>query len=443
MILGLSCLLFLSPAFCVEPLIVGYIENWGPMTSWWSNYIPGNCLMGCEKPAQFMPAIANYSQTSYGFTFLTTHPDPDQVDCSRSSGGSGCPVWNGKGVYMADSYKQGSTVVSVGNTGDPIAKSPGLVTIGESCRLGRQGPYELPKRCHIALGGWSDWARIGTSDNAKKIAKLASDMVAYSFADGIDLDFEHLTPFAGYAEEFVFFAEMVLNIRKNFDNDVVPNWHKRAQDRYNWLNRTYAHLENWEKKQSYYYPTNMQYMKDLLKNDVPKLTITWTTRFNAFVPPNDPYNYLKPSSPVPGSNFETDNEGTYFWPEIQDVVDYVNIMAYDAGTEVGPLVLDFDVIMENFVNLGDVPREKIIMGFEPGSQAAGGVWEGLSEDLEIATHIKQSGYGGAMVWAINNGDSTPLDVKLATGLASILGVNYPFTPVPQFSKCNPRTGWIP
>lgn len=62
------------------------------------------------------------------------------------------------------------------------------------------------------------------------------------------------------------------------------------------------------------------------------------------------------------------------------LVDTVNIMAYDAGG----LHFNFTTILENFVEIGNVPKEKLNMGFEPGAQYAGGIWEGLDVDKVAA-----------------------------------------------------------
>lgn len=48
---------------------------------------------------------------------------------------------------------------------------------------------------------------------------LSAKLVAYSFADGIDLDFEHLTPFANMTgdKEYAAFAALILKLRSEFD----------------------------------------------------------------------------------------------------------------------------------------------------------------------------------------------------------------------------------
>merc|ERR1719228_1118521 len=156
---------------------------------------------------------------------------------------------------------------------------------------------------------------MGTTANAEKLGQMVADMVAYSFADGIDLDFEHLTEFSGFADEFAPFRTLITSIRHHFDTDVTPNWVSRARARKAWLQDAYDDLADWAKQQSYYYPTNMKYMDDLINNGPPRLSITWTTRFNAFLPEGNPWNYLKPDSPVPSENFATDNEGFKIWTD--------------------------------------------------------------------------------------------------------------------------------
>merc|ERR1712232_1428580 len=122
--------------------------------------------------------------------------------------------------------------------------------------------------------------------------------------------------------------------------------------------------------------TNINHLKEVAANPAPHLEISWTTRFNAFVPADNVWNYLMPDSPHPNSSFsfETDNEGLKFWPQVAHLVDTINIMAYDAGTPAGPLKLNFTTILDNFARYGNVTPSKINMGFEPGEQSGAGVW---------------------------------------------------------------------
>ena len=179
----------------------------------------GNCLMGCEKPEPYMAQLQNYTSLNYGFTFLTTDPSPDQNSCTTAT----CKTWNGKAIYMAASSKQGAAAVTAATTISDL--TPGIVTIGEACRLARMNEWG-PRRCKISLGGWSDWARIGSSANAAAIASLVGKLVAFTFSDGIDLDFEHLSTFSNQTlfpgdDEFTYFAELIVAIRKEFETVCV------------------------------------------------------------------------------------------------------------------------------------------------------------------------------------------------------------------------------
>ena len=54
-----------------------------------------------------------------------------------------------------------------------------------------------------------------------------------------------------------------------------------------------------------------------------------------------------------------------------------------------------------------IARTKIVMGFEPGDQPAGGFWEGLQVDEEVIAYIEEQKYGGAMFWAMNHRGGDP------------------------------------
>ena len=42
------------------------------------------------------------------------------------------------------------------------------------------------------------------------------------------------------------------------------------------------------------------------------------------------------------------------------------------------------------------------MGFEPGYQAAGGIWEGMEVDKQVIDFIEDNNFGGIMFWSANN-----------------------------------------
>ena len=422
--------------------LLGYLENWNDV-NWWSNDYPGNCLMGCMKPAPYLAALGPYTSVNYGFTFLSEDPDPNQVDCG-GTGSQKCPLWDGDGIYIAAKSKEGSTVVDGSTTAADL--TPGLVGIGEACRLARMAP-DGPRRCKISLGGWSDWARLGSADAARRVASLAAKMVLYSFADGLDLDFEHLTPFtARYGGEFGAFAALVGSLRAELDAVGGAGWAAAVDARAAALNASASRLQPWQRKD--YYTTNLRYLKELRQNGPPtRFEISFTTRFNAWVPEDDPYNYLLPSSPVPNATFATDNEGRTLWKSIGGAVDSVNAMVYDAGSAAGPLKINYTQVANNFVD-GGVDASKLLLGFEPGSQNGGGAWEGQAADLAWAAHAREAQLGGTFIWALDPDPGSPAAAaapKLAAALATATGAQWParFGPRPTFTKCDPTTGWLP
>jgi len=417
--------------------VVGYWENWNDV-KWWDNNIPGNCLMGCVKPHAFMDKLKSYSVVNYGFTFLVENPNPSQINCNTSNA-STCPEWDGKAIYAAKAEKQGSQVVTPGTT--VASYTPGLVSIGEVCRLARQGPHG-PRRCKIVLGGWSDWGRIANIANAKKIAKMVANMVLLTFADGIDLDFEHLSEYSSkYEDEFVPFVALITAISSEFDA-IKSRWSSTATTRLHNLEKTYNAMKSSEKAKAPYYPTNIHYLKQVVTNGPPELEISWTTRFNAFLDPKSPFNIYDPDSPHPVKPFITDNEGTKVWPNASKYIGTANIMAYDAGN----LKLNFKQILENWKTIGGVDPTKVNMGFEPGNQYAGGHWEGLDRDMDVTQYVWNNGYGGVMVWAVNpNPQIAPNASKWAPILAqdayAMINPKWPYGKAPVYDKCNATTGW--
>lgn len=433
---------FTESAPARTPQVEGYWQNWVDV-SWWDNIIPGNCAMGCVKPAAFIAKAKPYTTVNYGFTFLTETPDPDQVNCTTPQS---CPAWDGRAIYIAKASTAQSSVVTPQT--NVSSYTGGLVDISEMCRLARMTPENGPKRCKICLGGWSDWTRIGSVANAQAIAKLVGKMVLLSFADGIDLDFEHLSEFSSkFGDEFEPYKALVTAIRAEFSS-VVNNWKATAQARLAELQQAYAALPDWQKAQAFYYTTNIQYLQEIAANPPPYLEISYTTRFNAWVDPSNEWNFLDPDSPVPKERFETDNEGAKLWSVIGNLVDTVNIMAYDASSDAGPLKLNFEQILQNFVKFGGVHPMAMNMGFEPGDQAGGAEWEGLPRDLTALRFIRTGQYGGAMIWSVNpDSQAEPAASQwcplVASNASAIVAPSWPFGTPPKYSKVDPTTGWLP
>merc|ERR1711865_869575 len=286
------------------------------------------------------------------------NPAPPQAGCGTPPPAGPCPVWDGQNVYLAKAAMQGSIAVSSSTTVEEA--SPSIVAIAEVVRMAHMHPSG-PKRTKITLGGWSDFARLATAENGVKAAKLMGKFVAYTFAQGVDIDMEHLPPFTNEfegADEFAALIGFITQLREEF-KDVAANWYDTAKARQTAMNNTYQALESWKKTNvKDYYESSIRYLGEVMEQPVPYLEISWTTRFNAFLPDTDVWNYLLPDSGRMTKNFESDNEGKKIWPSIGDKVDTINVMAYDAGTPDGKsLRFNFSTILSNFRVQGNVDEQ--------------------------------------------------------------------------------------
>merc|ERR1711904_229631 len=265
---------------------------------------------------------------------------------------------------------------------------------------------------------------------------------------------EHLTPYNRMGEEWAGLVAFVSTLRSEFDGDVTKNWVDNANARRKALAAQFKKLEPWQQKDvAAFYNTSDKYLAEVANNGAPHLEISWTTRFNAFLPPDDVFNYLMPDSPRPLANetFDSDNEGFQVWPPLGEIIDTVNIMAYDAGSPAGPLKINFTTVLDNFWKYGKVHSSKINMGFEPGEQSGAGTWEGEALDEKVATAIKnkQTGDhtgGGVAEWAINpNSVQAPkasvMAPKQAKAMNKILNPPWPFGNTPKYTKCGPDGMW--
>lgn len=427
--------------------MLGYLENWGPSIKWWDENMPGHCLMGCFKETELLKIMKSYSALNYGFSFFAKSPDPDQDGCTgysptKSTPPAGpCPEWDGQNIYLAKSSKQDATAVNAGTTIDKPTSS--IIAISEAVRMGRMHP-DGPKRVKIVLGGWSDYARIGSEANGIKAAKLYGKFVAYTFADGVDLDMEHLTPYNRMGDEFKGMIAFIKQLRIELDQ-VAKDWSSNAKARKAAMQAEYAALENWKKTNvKNYYESNFNYLDEVAANPVPYLEISWCTRFNAFVPKDNVWNYLYPESDIPTENYETDNEGLNLWGEAGHLIDTVNVMAYDAGG----IKINMETVLNNFVAYSGDPSiaHKINIGFEPGEQAAGGAWEGLEADKQFAKFALDKGFGGAMIWAANPNPlqaptGSTLCPQTAAAVAEIIKPQYAWGAA-KWTKCT-SSGWWP
>jgi hypothetical protein len=436
--------------------MLGYLENWGPSIKWWDEQMPGKCTVGCYKPDVLIADIEPYHNLNYIGTWITTSPNSDQIDCPNATS---CPKWNNQAIYLAD-YPgvAGEGAIACNDATSVSNVSPGMIAISEAVRMARQHPSG-PKRLKVTLGGWSDYARIDNAASGKKLGKLFAKLIKWTFADGGDLDLEHLTPFAEFGDEFAGYIALANTLREEFDNDITPNWAANANARAAALQREYDGLLPYQQTGALgsFYRSQIHYMGEVAANPAPHLELTWTTRFNAFLPDDDDYNYITKDSVRPNCSFVTDREGAKLWAQTSNAFDTVNIMGYDAAQfcddGAGGLVpelfdLDFEKILQNFHEIGNIPKSKLMMGFGVGDQDAGAKWEGMDKDVEVFKYLKKEQYGGGFIWAVNcNPDVTPNCPIEAPKAARLMNQElqpvWPWGKVPTYSKCNPSTGWGP
>merc|ERR1712194_813475 len=187
-------------------------------------------------------------------------------------------------------------------------------------------------------------------------------------------------------DEFKGMIAFIKQLRIELDQ-VAKDWSSNAKARKAAMQAEYAALENWKKTNvKNCYETNFNYLDEVAANPVPYLEISWCTRFNAFVPKDNVWNYLTPDTTIPDTNYETDQEGQKIWPLAGKNIDTVNIMAYDAGG----IQFNFETILKNFVAYSGDPSiaAKVNIGFEPGEQAAGGEWEGMDVDKSVTAFAR-------------------------------------------------------
>jgi len=198
--------------------MLGYLENWGPSIKWWDEQMPGKCTVGCYKPDVLIADIEPYHNLNYIGTWITTSPNSDQIDCPNATS---CPKWN-QAIYLAD-YPgvAGEGAIACNDATSVSNVSPGMIAISEAVRMARQHPSG-PKRLKVTLGGWSNHARIDNAASGKKLGKLFAKLIKWTFADGGDLDLEHLTPFAEFGDEFAGYIALANTLREEFDNDITP-----------------------------------------------------------------------------------------------------------------------------------------------------------------------------------------------------------------------------
>lgn len=312
---------------------------------YWENWNPpldpGSA--SASDPACYENDMAPFSRIYYSFLTLVQVPDPYAPPDQQ---------WDGRALY--ESMTQ-ADVITVMTRTDPVWDNPYdwqrvkiQAMIDECAARG--------KRFIWAIGGWSDLTRTLSDEQIPAFVERCVALLQLA-GDGIDFDWEHLSTHADIREQ----QRRVLGkifpaLRQALD--AVGLSHKQ---------------------------------------------IGYTTRFNAF--------WNDASRPAGVTAFISDGEGLDVIQAIADAgstvadcLDWVNIMMYDVppgdlGYPGGFTLGAYTMVLGHFDLY--VPGNLTVMGFEPGGQAAGGVWEGMAVDMQVIDHLKAGGYGGVMFWAAN------------------------------------------
>ena len=314
-----------------------------------------------HSPEYYGNDINNFNHIYYSFLTLAKVPNPDTPAKAQ---------WDGKAIYESMTQDDVLTVMKSTSTSDTdnwqYAKINALI----------EAVHAKNQKFIWAIGGWSDLTETISEAQIKTLASKCVSLLKIA-GDGVDFDWEHLSDDPNISsQQRTTLGKFIVELRKELD--VVG-------------------------------------MKDKM--------IGYTTRFNAFA-----------KSPIGPNAYPSDGEGLEVFSSIKAAgstpdkcLNWVNVMMYDSpaqdmGAKGDKITLaDYQNILEMFKK--NIPANKIVMGFEPGGQAAGGVWEGMDVDKQVIDYIKDNNFGGIMFWAVNQpalntSDITGLNAQNLAGYAN-------------------------
>ena len=298
--------------------------------------------------------INNFSHIYYSFLTLAAAPEPSNPPGKQ---------WNGLHIYESMTRQDVLSVMKATTSSDTgnwqYKKINALI----------KSAHQKGRKFIWAIGGWSDLTQTISDEQIPAFVNQCVELLKLA-GDGIDFDWEHLST---TDSSIVYQQRRVLG-------KIFPELRKALDDA-----------------------------------GMPEKLIGYTTRFNAF--------WIDGSRPEGVTAFPSDGEGidvvnaiNESGTSVDDCLDWINIMMYDVppqdlGAADGKLKLGhYQQVLDAFAKY--IPLEKIVMGFEPGGQAAGGIWEGMEIDREVIDYMILQNYGGVMFWAINQ---TPYNSQEHTG----------------------------
>jgi len=206
------------------------------------------------------------------------------------------------------------------------------------------------------IGGWSDLVRTLRDDQINTFATQVVNLLKVA-GDGVDLDWEHIS--------------------EGDQND----------------------KESWSQRRHIIGKTIKAIWSKLREAGMSDKTISYTARFNCFWTPSDANDAWAMSWPTDGECLDS------FKHAVVEHVNWVNLKMYDVSASMVWRWSEFfrtphfEIVLASAAK--HLPKEKIMIGFEPGFQAAHGVWEGFDVDFEVIDRMHRSGYGGVFFWAMN------------------------------------------
>ena len=330
--------------------ISGYWENW-------KEALKAPARTQNSDPAYYSQDINPYTHVFYAFLTLAKTPNPDNPPNT---------YWDSMAIYESMTADNVLTLMQKYPDGTPDweridnwqrAKIDALI----------QAVHQNNAKFIWAIGGWSDLQKTLRHDQIDAFITQVVDLLKLS-GDGVDFDWEHLSANPDIrTEQLNTMAEMLLKLHQALAT---------------------AGMQDKE--------------------------VTFTTRFNSFMQDSSQYGFAK--FPSDGEGFVIDQWLKSHGSSLSQVITRSNIMAYDVASNQMPngqtwgLAVYQDVYNTFTQHLN---KNQIVMGFEPGGQAAGGEWEGLQTDKSVIDMVQSTGYGGSMFWAINQPQYTSSEV---TGL---------------------------
>ncbi len=332
------CVLFSQGTPGAAPLVGGYWENWNPPLE------PGSGTSA--DPSYYANDLEHFNHVYYSFLTLARTPNPDNPPVAR---------WDGQAIYES---MTAADVITVMTVTDPVWANPyewqrvKIQALIDACRA--QG-----KKFIWAVGGWSDLTLTITDGQIPALVDYLVRLLQLS-GDGVDFDWEHLS---------------------TASDPGVRNQQRRV------LGKIFAALR-----------------PALDAAGLSDRQIGYTTRFNAF--------WDDATRPDGVTAFDSDGEGlgvaqasAAAGSPLADCLNWINIMMYDVpptalgAPPTGFTLSTYRMVLDAFAQ--HVPKNLVVMGFEPGGQAAGGVWEGTAVDRQAIDFVLAQKYRGIMFWAIN------------------------------------------